>query len=43
MISVPNEIPVIKREYFNRWYSLKAYYFATLIGDIPVQVWGYQF
>lgn len=31
-------MPVIRREYFNRWYSLKAYFFASSIADIPCHV-----
>ncbi|KAK7597801.1 hypothetical protein V9T40_010026 [Parthenolecanium corni] len=38
VVTFPNELPVIKREHFNRWYSLKAYFIASTIGDIPVQV-----
>lgn len=37
-ISVPNDLIVIKREYFNRWYSLKAYFLSAALGDTPIQV-----
>jgi ABC-type multidrug transport system permease subunit len=29
---------VIKREHFNRWYSVRAYYLALVIGDLPIQI-----
>lgn len=35
--SVPLELPIITREYFNRWYSLKAYYVAMTLADAPIQ------
>ncbi|GJQ84325.1 hypothetical protein Trydic_g5263 [Trypoxylus dichotomus] len=34
----PFEIELIKREYFNRWYSLKAYYTALTLSNIPIMV-----
>ncbi|KRT84288.1 hypothetical protein AMK59_2257, partial [Oryctes borbonicus] len=34
----PFEIELIKREYFNRWYSLKAYYTALTLSNIPIIV-----
>jgi ATP-binding cassette, subfamily G (WHITE), member 1 len=36
--AVPLELPVIKREHFNRWYSARAYFISLTIADIPVQV-----
>lgn len=38
LFSVPTEIPIIKREHFNRWYSLKAYYLAITLSDAPIQL-----
>ncbi|ERL88591.1 ATP-binding cassette sub-family G member 1 isoform X1 [Dendroctonus ponderosae] len=34
----PSELPIITREYFNKWYSLKSYYLALTFADIPVQI-----
>lgn len=31
-------MPVLLKENFNRWYSLKSYYMAITISDIPFQV-----
>lgn len=37
-VTVPFEIRVMKREHFNRWYNLSAYYWALTIINIPLQV-----
>ncbi|CAH0561473.1 unnamed protein product [Brassicogethes aeneus] len=34
----PSELPIISREHFNKWYSLKSYYLAISLADIPVQM-----
>ncbi|XP_065210025.1 ATP-binding cassette subfamily G member 4-like [Planococcus citri] len=31
----PEEVKLVEREYFNRWYSLKAYYMVTLVTSLP--------
>lgn len=36
--TVPLELPVLVKENFNRWYSLKSYYLAITLSDIPFQV-----
>ncbi|CAB3223272.1 unnamed protein product [Arctia plantaginis] len=36
-IRFPQEIPVIRREHFNRWYSAGAYYMSTIISVVPLQ------
>lgn len=37
VLRFPNELPVLKKENFNNWYSLKTYYFAFLFVNIPLQ------
>ncbi|KAJ0175781.1 hypothetical protein K1T71_008940 [Dendrolimus kikuchii] len=34
----PTEVRLLRREYFNRWYSLKAYYAALTFASMPVMV-----
>lgn len=35
---VPLELSVMRKEYFNRWYSLNSYYVSVTLVDLPVQV-----
>ncbi|CAK1549454.1 unnamed protein product [Leptosia nina] len=39
VLRFPDELPVLKKENFNNWYSLKTYYAATLVTTIPIQIW----
>ncbi|KZC04862.1 ATP-binding cassette sub-family G member 4, partial [Dufourea novaeangliae] len=33
----PLELPIITREYFNRWYKLPSLYLANKLADLPIQ------
>ncbi|XP_046387516.1 ATP-binding cassette sub-family G member 1 [Ischnura elegans] len=37
ILSFPLEMPVLVKENFNRWYSLKSYYAAITLSDLPFQ------
>ncbi|XP_030767197.1 ATP-binding cassette sub-family G member 1-like [Sitophilus oryzae] len=38
VLMFPLEVKMMKREYFNRWYSLKAYYLAFTISALPLMI-----
>ncbi|XP_067010061.1 ATP-binding cassette sub-family G member 4 isoform X2 [Anabrus simplex] len=40
ILTFPMEMSILQKEHFNRWYSLKSYYAAITIVDIPVSVVG---
>ncbi|KYN06508.1 PREDICTED: ATP-binding cassette sub-family G member 1-like [Cyphomyrmex costatus] len=37
LLQFPSEIRIMKREHFNRWYDLSAYYWALTVVNIPLQ------
>lgn len=37
MLSVPQEMRILSREHFNRWYRLAPYYISMLLVEIPFQ------
>ncbi|XP_016931115.3 ATP-binding cassette subfamily G member 4 [Drosophila suzukii] len=38
ILSYPAEVKVVKKETFNRWYTLTPYYMALTVSRLPVQV-----
>nr|CAD7258947.1 unnamed protein product [Timema shepardi] len=38
ILTFPMEMTILKKEHFNRWYSLKSFYLSITIVDIPVSV-----
>ncbi|XP_037935775.1 ATP-binding cassette sub-family G member 1 [Teleopsis dalmanni] len=38
ILSFPSEVKIVKKETFNRWYTLMPYYIALTISRIPFQV-----
>ncbi|BES94068.1 ABC-2 type transporter [Nesidiocoris tenuis] len=38
VISFPLEVPIVRKEHFNRWYCVSSYYLANTVADFPIQV-----
>lgn len=38
VLVVPLDLPILRREYFNRWYSSLPYYLALSAADAPVLI-----
>ena len=34
-VTVPNEVKLMKKEYFNRWYGLTSFYLAFTLSKLP--------
>lgn len=37
-VAFAEELPIITREHFNRWYSVKSYFLAVTLADLPIQL-----
>ncbi|XP_012285822.1 ATP-binding cassette sub-family G member 1 [Orussus abietinus] len=38
ILRFPSELPVLRKEHFNNWYSLSTYYVAFHVANLPVQM-----
>ncbi|KAL1117724.1 hypothetical protein AAG570_004039 [Ranatra chinensis] len=38
LIWFPQEVELLKREYFNRWYHFNSYYSALVLSRLPIQI-----
>lgn len=38
LVAVPLDLPIIRREHFNRWYSTGAHYIALNLADVPILI-----
>ncbi|KAG5883527.1 hypothetical protein JTB14_019294 [Gonioctena quinquepunctata] len=38
ILTVPQEMMILIKEHFNRWYSLKMYYIAITLVDVPLSI-----
>lgn len=38
LFAVPTQMSILLKEHFNRWYSLKAFYIALTVIDIPISI-----
>uniref|UniRef100_A0A0U9HSF7 Putative ABCG protein n=1 Tax=Chrysomela populi TaxID=154003 RepID=A0A0U9HSF7_CHRPP len=38
LLQFPKEIQLVKREHFNKWYRLSAYFSALTVSTIPIQI-----